>query len=95
MTNRGYASPEMGRYLSRAPASSGRESPRFRRPFVDALHAADAVTYMQSLDGRPRSSANWDLGVYSNETFPSLGTTTPTVRASTFSTTRVEANPRA
>lgn len=64
---------------------------------MDALHAAGTVIYVRSLDDPAEIRRFWDLavGVYSNESFPPLGTTTPTVQTPTFSTTRVEASPPA
>jgi glycerophosphoryl diester phosphodiesterase len=86
------------RNLSISLAANGRESRRFRRPFVDALHAAGAVTYVHSLDDPVEIQRFWDLGVgvYSNETFPPLSATltAQTVQMPTFGA-RVEASPPA
>ena len=84
------------RDLSLSLAANGRESRRYRQAFADGLRAAGAVVDVHSLSDPNEVQRFWDLGigVYSDEPFPPLGTTTPTLQTPRFSgPTAEETNP--
>ena len=78
-------------------AANGRQGRRWRRPFTTGLQAAGAVTYVHSLSDPTTIRRFWDLGVgvYSDDPFPPLGTTAPTLQAPTFSPETLEVSPPA
>jgi hypothetical protein len=78
-------------------AANGRQSRRFRQAFADGLRAAGAVVYVHSLDDPVEIQHFWDLGigVYSNDPFPPLGTTTPALDTPTFGSRTEKASPPA
>jgi glycerophosphoryl diester phosphodiesterase len=86
------------RDFSLSLAANGLEHRRYRKAFADALRAAGAVVYVHSLGNPNEIQRFWDLGigVYSDDPFPPLGTTTPTLRTPSFSgPTAEKANPPA
>jgi hypothetical protein len=78
-------------------AANGLQGRRFRQAFADSLRAAGAVVYVHNLSDPVEIQRFWDLGigVYSDEPFPPLGTTTPTLKTPTFSTRTEKVTPPA